>query len=68
MLPFSDTRITQYFAAEATAAAAFVAVFPGVQAANSVEKMCEQVDAVWMGDASGKEDDHLDLVAPGISK
>ena len=30
--------------------------------------MVEQVDAVWLGDASGFGDDHFDLVAPGLRK
>ena len=30
--------------------------------------MVEQVDAVWLGDASGFGEDHFDLVAPGLRK
>jgi predicted dehydrogenase len=30
--------------------------------------MVEQVDAVWLGDASGYGDDHFDLVAPGLRR
>ncbi|MFT7642654.1 MAG: putative dehydrogenase [Pirellulaceae bacterium] len=68
MLPFPDTRITHYYDTDRESAAAFAAVFPGVQVVTSLEKMCEEVDAVWMGDASGKGDDHFDLVAPGLTK
>ena len=68
MLPLSDTRLTHYYDTDPVAAAAFAAVFPGVQVATSVEKMCDEVDAIWMGDASGKGEDHFDLVAPGLAK
>lgn len=68
MLPFPDTRITHYYDTDREAAAAFAEVFPGVQVATSLEKMCNEVDAVWMGDASGKGEDHFDLVAPGLAK
>ena len=67
-LPFPDTRITHYYDADPAAAAKFAAVFPGVQVATSLEKMAEEVDAVWMGDASGYGEDHFDLVAPGLAK
>ena len=43
-------------------------VFPGVQVAANLEKMVQEVDAVWLGDASGQGDDHFDLVAPGLAK
>ena len=36
--------------------------------ADSVEKMAAEVDAIWLGDASGKGEDHFDLVAPGLSR
>jgi predicted dehydrogenase len=67
-LPFPDTKITHYFDADRNAAAEFTKAFPGVQVARSVEDMVEQVDAVWLGDASGYGDDHFDLVAPGLRK
>ncbi|HEY1448175.1 MAG TPA: alcohol dehydrogenase catalytic domain-containing protein, partial [Caulobacteraceae bacterium] len=31
-------------------------------------EMAGEVDAVWMGDASGFGEDHFDLVAPGLRK
>ena len=33
-----------------------------------MEELVEAVDAVWLGDASGKGDDHFDLVAPALKK
>jgi predicted dehydrogenase len=67
-LPFPDIRIAQYFDTDRRAAADFARVFPGVEVAKSVEDMVGQVDAVWLGDASGYGDDHFDLVAPGLEK
>jgi predicted dehydrogenase len=67
-LPFPDTKITHYFDADRKAAADFARAFPGVRIARSIEEMVEQVDAVWLGDASGYGDDHFDLVAPGLRK
>ena len=67
-LPFPDTKLTHYYDADPQAAADFTKAFPGVQVAKSVEEMVEQVDAVWLGDASGYGDDHFDLVAPALRK
>jgi predicted dehydrogenase len=67
-LPFPDTKITQFYDADPTMAGPYLEAFPGVQAAKSLEEMVEQVDAVWLGDASGFGDDHFDLVAPGLRK
>ncbi len=67
-LPFPDIRITHYYDADPKVAAAFVEVFPGVVVAGSLERMVEEVDAIWMGDASGVGDDHFKLVAPGLLK
>ncbi|MCA9113658.1 MAG: Gfo/Idh/MocA family oxidoreductase [Planctomycetaceae bacterium] len=67
-LPFPDTRITHYYDADKQAAEDFTVAFPGVQVAKSVEEMVDQVDAVWLGDASGYGDDHFDLVAPGLTR
>lgn len=67
-LPFPDTVITHYYDADPAVAAAFTEVFPGVQVAKSLEEMVQQVDAVWMGDASGYGEDHFDLVAPGLAR
>lgn len=68
LLPFPDTRITHYYDADPSVAVPFTEVFPGVQVATSLEKMVQEVDAIWMGDASGIGDDHFDLVAPGLAK
>jgi predicted dehydrogenase len=46
----------------------FTEAFPGVKAARSLEDMVKEVDAVWMGDASGGGEDHFDLVAPGLGR
>ncbi len=67
-LPFPDTKITHYYDADPKAAGPYLEAFPGVKAARSLEEMVEQVDAVWMGDASGFGEDHFDLVAPGLRK
>ncbi len=67
-LPFPDTKITHYYDADTQAATDFTQAFPGVEVANSIEEMVEQVDAIWLGDASGFGDDHFDLVAPGLKK
>lgn len=68
ILPFSDTRITHYYEADPEIARLFADSFPGVQVATSLEKMAEEVDAVWLGDASGTGDDHFDLLAPALTK
>jgi len=67
-LPFPDTRITHYYDADPQVAGPFTEVFPGVKAATSLAQMVEEVDAIWMGDASGFGEDHFDLVAPGLAK
>jgi len=68
LLPFPDTRIAQYYDADPKGAAAFCECFPGVKPAESVEKMVQEVDAIFLGDASGTGDDHFDLAAPGLAK
>lgn len=68
VLPFPDTRITHYYDADPTSAAMFAEAFPGVKAARSLDELAANVDAVWMGDASGRGEDHFDLVAPGLKK
>jgi hypothetical protein len=68
VLPFPDTRITHYYEADPKIAAAFTEAFPGVEVATSLEKMAQEVDAVYLGDASGKGEDHFDLVAPGLAR
>jgi predicted dehydrogenase len=68
MLPFPDTRITHYYEQDPKIAALFANAFPGVQVATSLEKMAEEVDAVWLGDASGYGEDHFELIAPALAK
>ena len=68
LLPFPDTRITHYYDADPKVAVPFTEVFPGVKVATNLEKMVEEVDAIWMGDASGLGEDHFALVAPGLAK
>jgi predicted dehydrogenase len=67
-LPFPDTKITHYYDADPKMAVPFTDCYPGIKVATNLEKMAEEVDAVWMGDASGVGDDHFDLVAPGLAK
>ena len=68
VLPFPDTRITHYYEPDPAVAELFCEAFPGVQVATSLEKMAEEVDALWLGDASGYGEDHFDLIAPGLAK
>ena len=69
LLPFPDTQITHYYdAADQAGSVAFSEVFPGVKVATNLEQMVQEVDAIWLGDASGVGDDHFDLVAPGLAK
>ena len=67
-LPFPDTRITHVYDADPAVAALFAEAFPGVRVARKLEDLVANVDAVWMGDASGTGSDHYDLVAPGLEK
>lgn len=67
-LPFPDTRITHAYANPADGLDHYAEAFPGVKVAKSLEELVEAVDAVWLGDASGKGDDHFDLVAPALKK
>ncbi|MFM8271853.1 MAG: Gfo/Idh/MocA family protein [Gemmata sp.] len=67
-LPFPDTRITHYYDADASVIPPYLEAFPGVRAAKSLEEMADNVDAVWLGDASGYGEDHFDLVAPALKK
>lgn len=68
ILPFPDTKITHYYEADPAVAAMFCEAFPGVEVATSLEQMVREVDAVYLGDASGKGEDHFDLVAPGLAR
>ena len=67
-LPFADTKVTHYYDADAKVIGPYAEAFPGVKAAKSAEDLAEQVDAVWLGDASGYGEDHFDLVAPALKK
>ncbi len=67
-LPFPDTRITHYYDADPSVIGPFTEAFPGVKPAKSVADLVAQVDAVWLGDASGFGEDHLELVAPALEK
>jgi len=67
-LPFPDTRITHYYDADQSVIGPYLEAFPGVKAAKSPEDLAEQVDAVWLGDASGFGEDHFDLIAPALKK
>jgi predicted dehydrogenase len=67
-LPFPDTRITHVYARPADGLANYIEAFPGVKIAQSLDELVEAVDAVWLGDASGRGDDHFDLVAPALKK
>ncbi len=67
-LPFPDTRITHVFGKPADGLDQYAETFPGVKLAGSAEELAEAVDAVWLGDASGKGDDHFDLIAPALKK
>jgi predicted dehydrogenase len=67
-LPFSDTRITHVYDADPAVAAPYAEAFPGVKVARKLDELVGNVDAVWMGDASGTGSDHFDLVAPGLEK
>ena len=66
--PFADTKITHIYDADHSATGPFIEAFPGVQAARSLDELVANVDAIWLGDASGGGEDHFDLVAPGLAK
>lgn len=67
-LPFEDTRITHVYARDPKGLSNYVEAFPGVKIAASAEELAEAVDAVWLGDASGKGEDHYDLIAPALRR
>lgn len=67
-LPFPDTRITHVYANPVDGLKNYIDAFRGVRIAKSLEELVESVDAVWLGDASGKGEDHYDLVAPALRK
>lgn len=68
VLPFPDIRITQYYEQDPAIAKLFTEAFPGVEVCTSLKKMAQEVDAIWLGDASGFGEDHFDLIAPGLAK
>jgi predicted dehydrogenase len=67
-LPFPDTKITHYYDADPKVIPPYLEAFPGVKAAKSLEEMAKEVDAVWLGDASGFGEDHFDLAAPALER
>jgi predicted dehydrogenase len=67
-LPFPDTRITHVYANSVDGLREYTEAFPGVRIAKSLEELVDSVDAVWLGDASGKGEDHFDLIAPALRK
>ncbi len=67
-LPFPDTRITHVYGNPADGLDKYIEAFPGVRIAKTLDELVGEVDAVWMGDASGLGEDHFALVAPGLRK
>jgi predicted dehydrogenase len=67
-LPFPDTRITHVYANPADGLTNYIEAFPGVRIAGSLQELVESVDAVWLGDASGRGNDHFDLIAPALRR
>jgi predicted dehydrogenase len=67
-LPFPDVKITHYYDSDPKIAAVFTEAYRGVKVAKSPEELADQVDAVWLGDASGFGEDHFDLIAPALRK
>lgn len=67
-LPFPDTKITHYYDADPSIAGPFAEAFPGVSITPKLEDLVQQVDAVWLGDASGFGEDHFDLLAPALAR
>ena len=68
LMPFQNTKLTHVYDADRPSAELYATAFPGVQVADSLEKMVQEVDAVWLGDASGTGSDHFDLIAPALEK
>lgn len=67
-LPFENTRISCYYDADLPSAQAFAECFPGVEVARTLDELVKNCDAIWVGDASGRGEDHFDLCAPGLAK
>jgi len=68
LLPFNDTRIAYYYDADQSVIGPYCEAFPGVKPAKNLKELVENVDAIWLGDASGFGDDHFDLIAPALEK
>lgn len=68
VLPFADTRISHYYDADQSVIGPFKEAFPGVEASKSPADLAKEVDAVWLGDASGYGEDHFDLIAPALER
>ncbi len=67
-LPFPDTRITHVYANPADGLDRYTQAFPGVRIAKTLDELVKEVDAVWLGDASGRGNDHYDLLAPALRR
>lgn len=67
-IPFSDTEIACYYDPDPVSRQMFCEAYEGVRPVESVAEMVKEVDAVWLGDASGFGDDHFDLIAPALEK
>ena len=67
-LPFPDTCISGYYDADPASAAMFAECFPGVPVARTLDELVRNSDAIWVGDASGRGEDHFELCAPGLAK
>ena len=67
-LPFDNTRISCYYDADPASAQMFAEAFPGVEVARTLDELVKNSDAVWVGDASGRGEDHFELCAPGLAK
>lgn len=66
--PMADTKLTLCYDADQSVIPPFCEAFPGVKPARSLKELVENVDAVWLGDASGRGEDHFDLIAPALEK
>ena len=67
-LPFDNTVISAYYDADPTSAQMFADCFPGVAVARTLDELVKNSDAIWVGDASGRGEDHFELCAPGLAK
>ena len=58
-LPFDNTVISAYYDADPTSAQMFADCFPGVAVARTLDELVKNSDAIWVGDASGRGEDHF---------